>query len=933
MKFILKILIILLFMLFIEYDNSYADINVINKALNKNTISTSEIHLDQNPSAVKADFKKNSNIIQPPPSQNFYKNSPTIYKNLKIKVNGKEQIIHVPFLNEKFLKKQKFKPIPKRIKEKKIFPSKLAPIRIGEDDADITLMPCPFEYFSFPSDEADELKIQAIADVKSIFDKVNSMTWENYGQTMQEIYKLTYEKIFPRYNKYPDICMITRLYLTESSFKMSPQYYSSGTYLAQAYDQIITDYNYLAETNVNVKKVIEVINQRKLQMKENNKRLESEVQSQLSYIENYKQNIENALKIIHPNNDQKEIDQHVKSIAEQYSGMAIAYNLIYNNYMLMGDENKAHEIFNFVLKPDGGTEIKGKLFEIYNQIPYEVPFKFKTNNGESQISVKQYKNAEDILYIMKTFCQLETQNVKNQDFTENTNNFEDKVINHMCKFVEDFQPNESGIPPTAENPKGKAKELIDNAKLQEYHTYAYGWNAYPGTETYYKNKPAITKLYFSRIENVELTSEDIPKPTERITLRADVNYNMPAPLYDFKIEIKSFISGRTKTVIMKKSQYGSSAYYAHFNPNETNDPKDKIKNLINNAKDEKEISGTISSGKVSICCYDMEEFETKEKKLPQYDVTYFFDPHLYGIYNTNEFFLNNKDDSQKIQKTLGYATWADREYNKKNIYEELKNDINQSDDLKDSIDKLYYAKNILKTPSSSFIKSAGFENIYAIYKTDANSENKKYAYAAIRNQADVFIIDCHGWETMEYNGIKANGGLIECDLDQEGNPDKSKVLVAVPVYDLIKENGVSEYSENLDVLILSSCATLRWKGNWKSSDKNDWIFAHGWYKVLPNGVILGYHEDPTTIMSLRAIEEMGKYFAGCKNKLTYNEIANKWMTIHEELYNKYLADSVNNPYRTAKFVCYISNNTYNPPAFKSNGRRGFAFVPQNIKFQ
>jgi len=327
MKITLKILIILLFMLSFEYNVLYADINVINKALNKNAISTSEVFLDPNSSISKTDFKKFSNKNQNQPTQNFYNNSPTIYKNLKIKVNGKTKIIHVPFLNEKFLKKQNLKPIAKRIKEKKSFRSKSAPLRIGDDAADITLMPCPFEHFNFPADETDELKIQAIADVKSIFDKVNSLTWENYGQTMQEIYKLTYEKIFPQYNKYPDLCMITRLYLTESSFKMSPQYYTSGTYLSQAYDQIKNDYDYLIESNVNVKKVLEVINQRKLQMKENNKRLESDVQSQLSYIENYKQNIENTLKIIHPNNDQNEIDQHVKSIAEQYYGDCIQFNL------------------------------------------------------------------------------------------------------------------------------------------------------------------------------------------------------------------------------------------------------------------------------------------------------------------------------------------------------------------------------------------------------------------------------------------------------------------------------------------------------------------------------------------------------------------------------------------------------------------------------
>ena len=768
MKITLKILIILLFMLSVEYNVLYADINVINKALNKNAISTSEVFLDPNSSISKTDFKKFSNKNQNQPTQNFYNNSPTIYKNLKIKVNGKTKIIHVPFLNEKFLKKQNLKPIAKRIKEKKSFRSKSAPLRIGDDAADITLMPCPFEHFNFPADETDELKIQAIADVKSIFDKVNSLTWENYGQTMQEIYKLTYEKIFPQYNKYPDLCMITRLYLTESSFKMSPQYYTSGTYLSQAYDQIKNDYDYLIESNVNVKKVLEVINQRKLQMKENNKRLESDVQSQLSYIENYKQNIENTLKIIHPNNDQNEIDQHVKSIAEQYSGMATAYNLIYNNYMLMGDENKAHEIFNFVLKPDGGTEIKGRLFEIYNQIPYEVPFKFKTNNGESQIPVKQYKNADDLLYIMKTFCQLETQNVKNQDFTENTNNFEDKVINHMCKFVEDFQPNESGIPPTAENPKGNAKELIDKAKLEEYHKYAYGWNAYPGTETYYKNKPAITKLYFSRIENVELTSDDIPKPTERITLRADVDYNLPAPLYDFKIAITSNVSGRTKTIIMKKCQYGTSAYYAHFYPNESIVPKEDKINLINNEKD---------ALKESIAL---------------------FHANYSGSWTSS---LINFYDNSFFKYKLGHSDYKS---------------ISECNDTNHKVFKDSY----------SFIKSGGAERISSIIDQKINCE------ALIRNQANWFLIFGHGNPRTGSVGEKD----IYADSVVVRPTQESMELIdgkMTKIDGLIRNDGKSEYSENMNVLILAACDCLYFDDTTMENVLN-------WHRVLNEGVILGY---------------------------------------------------------------------------------------------
>jgi len=848
MKFPLRILIIPFFFLFFSYNISYADINTINKALNKNFISTSEVLFDPSISPTKTNLKiQQKNTFKLPlnnqtarSSKNVFDNSPTIFKKLKIKVNGKEHIIHVPFLNEKFLKKQKFQSMPKRISGKINLRSKSAPIRIGDESTDITLMPCPFKYFNFPTNETDELKIQAIADVKSVFEKVNSLTWENYGQTMQEIYKLTYEKIFPKYNKYPDLCMITRLYLAESSFKMSPQYYTSGTYLAHAFDQINIDYDYLTGSNINVKKVLDVINQRKLQMKENNKRLESEIKSQLSSIEDLKQSIKNSLSIVYSNNNSNDIARHIERIATNNSYIANAYNLIYTNYMAMGEPNKAHEIFNFVISDDGNLKISGKFIENYNKIPYEVPFLYYTYNqngvinGTKEIKVQQYKNADDLLTIMKRYCLGETQNVKNQDFTDNTNLFEDKVINHMCKFVEDFQPNESGVQPTTENPTGIAKETIDKAKLQEYHDYAYGWKAYSGTETYYKNKPAITKLYFSRIENVELTSEDIPSPTERITLRADVDYNLPAPLYDFKIEINSSISDRTKTVIMKKCQYGSSAYYAYFNPNETTDPKDEIKNLINNEKD---------SQKESVSCFMAESCNGP-----------------LNIYN-NKYFKCKLGSSDKT--------------------------ISPDDPLPaDFIN------------STSFFKSAGAECIVA---TSSNSMETK---ALIRNQANWLIYLGHGsfdgsiGEQVTYsnNPIIATPSqdknlTYDVIASHNGNITIPRTVSVTP---LINADGYSEYAEDLDVIILAACDAL---GTRKA--------IKAWNKTF-NGkdkVILGYRNHVRLLYINQILNKLNKELY--KN-ITKPELCELWLKINKE----YASGSITSFWITTYYAAFIHQGTY-----------------------
>ena len=192
-------------------------------------------------------------------------------------------------------------------------------------------------------------------------------------------------------------------------------------------------------------------------------------------------------------------------------------------------------------------------------------------------------------------------------------------------------------------------------------------------------------MYFTRTENIELDSQDIPNPKDNLTLRCMTDSK--GPLYPFKQDVVSTISvaangtdKRIKTLKLKKDWFDKGNYYAVFRPNESDDPKDESKNLINNGKD---------AFKESIAAFTCDN-KPNESISPIYNNTYF--KYKAGHSNTTEttFDVNTKDFSKLIFKN-----------------------------------------------SVSFLKTGGAEYIFT-------TTNKLKAYALIRNQADWFLIDAHG---------------------------------------------------------------------------------------------------------------------------------------------------------------------------------------------
>ena len=184
-----------------------------------------------------------------------------------------------------------------------------------------------------------------------------------------------------------------------------------------------------------------------------------------------------------------------------------------------------------------------------------------------------------------------------------------------------------------------------------------------------------------------------------------------------------------------------------------------------------------------------------------------------------------------------------------------------------------YGKKTFKN-SVSFLKSGGAEYVTALF-------NKQEAKISIRNQADWFVFTGHGNPITGTIGEKV-GSPGEVGYNPNAvliRPGKDKLDVDsnTIIPGLIKEDGTSEYGEDMDVLILSACGVLNSPSN-----------VQRWHKVLPNGLILGY-SDTIENQTASYINSIFNDFLNNNvgKKFTKEEIAAQWEKINLKAYNDF----------------------------------------------
>jgi len=307
------------------------------------------------------------------------------------------------------------------------------------------------------------------------------------------------------------------------------------------------------------------------------------------------------------------------------------------------------------------------------------------------------------------------------------------------------------------------------------------------------------------------------------------------------ITLNSTVSNRYKyvTVIGGRGEY---APYAIFKPNETNDPKDSVENLINNEND---------AQKESIACSRC-EINLQSPLL-------LYQNHLFGTR------LGRTDfDIEQVKK--GYADYLN---------------------------------------SFSFFKSGGAEKVSAtLSSSDVNGE------ILLRNQADWLVLQGHGTLLTGCFGelVKANNNPIIITPASHTtekfivkNENGEKFTREVEVCPLIKPNGESEFSEDLNVLVLAGCDSL---GTPRG------ICA--WHKTLAvtgeDKIILGYKGKVSNYVIVQILTQLNKILKE-NPKITKKEIGFYWEKLNYD-YNNTCWNPISASMNGAYHMAYIYSDTY-----------------------
>ncbi|HBG48986.1 MAG TPA: hypothetical protein DDW90_05695 [Cyanobacteria bacterium UBA9971] len=681
----------------------------------------------------------------------FYKmleNTKEVYidkdnKLVKIKVNQKQIIIKVPVFS---------KPVQKK--------SKIALLRIGESPSKIP----PFTSTNFEDEFPQTENTREIEAQKFITSLRATIENEFNESNFSKIIAATYQ-ICSDYPDLPYICALAKLYHAEAYLKANQNKEAADIEheMKQLCEQIIEEYKPLNSPLLKllISKIEERINNTQKIIDEKKIKIEAKIKDYVKEVEALRKQFEEA-----------KLKVYDYAFQFEYN-----YTLLYKKIADSLDYATSGVINN-----EDTQKLISQLQAVYNQPPFNIKTQVYVGNfpgGHYEIKEVTIdpKKARPGSYA-NAFGAATMNDGKFRKFNNDYMTYDDlkNKINDYGKLV-------SSIPPYS----GDAwEELIArHPKIYRYYIYS-----------------DIKMLYFTLNETNEARPEEVYPVKTLFALRATFsdnsdNYKVKDAYYTFDITIKSKISDRHKILKMKPDLfYGECS--AKFIPNETDDPGDKVKNLINNEKD---------AFKESVACFNGED--TNEQLLE--------------FYKSAPYFSN--DDKHNI---LGYSTGS------------RKSQFNED--------------HVIIKNSASFLKSGGTELIIA-------ERNGKKAVALLEHTADWFIVDSHGW-VLETSG--GQGGIIEDSLEGQ-----LVDYVHVNPEEIYKK---SSYSKNMDVLILSACETLKWVGD----DTDAIVFAMGWHRILPEGIILGYSETVSEKLIRDALADFTSKIPET-GVLSTNEITIMWV--------------------------------------------------------
>jgi len=818
-----------------------------------------------------------------------------VQKNVTIMVNGKNRTVGIPYLNPEFIKKH-----PPIIQPENTGNIVLARIGGKKKGSKYYEVPVSYEQLGYPLDSNDEIRCEGEKKVYELYQLVTKVNSDTFGDLINNIYGVGFE-IMEKYGKYPDICAAAQLYINDATIKYckSSGYFEHLTSTTSAYfeySQLASQYSHLKDSNKAVEAIINICEDRKNEIQANNKRLVDENVQWMKYIVQDKKELDKLMSpsyVYYGKPDEQVLKNHAENIKRLCNSICQRYNLIYLNYMRINDKNSADKILK-IEKIGSEYVISGDLYKAYC-IPYEKKLKYEytvclpnrdcpdyqTITGEE--TVKLFRDADCFLDIVNFIKGEQTLDKLDEIESDGRSRNERRTLD-MCDYINDFKPSIG----SAEN--NEAKEEITDEQLARRKKYAYAFGETEGYERFdfYKRKPYIKEMYITRNEDVRLSTYEIFLPHEYLTLRLkpDVSdyQNQHAPDYAFRCKVYTVkqtfdgtdvppstppgpslpsataLKGKAEpevdrykyvTILPDNLIYG---FYGKFQINETDDTTQNLSHSsLHNLKKEEEglesINLTLTGRdalKESISCI---------KNL------YGPEEELKTMYLKNKYFNNINDKTKR--NGLGYSN---------NYYQS---------------EKHFMVANI----DRQTILNGGFQLVYSQFKvTDPHHQAKLTICNPVRNQADWLIIDTHG------DPDTTQKGAIIIAKPKDNDPNHDEKIFSVNPWELVDKinttEAISQYDEDVDVLILLVCATLPWVDDKPNSDNpENFKYSKGWHKVLPKGIVLGFrrttHDLLNRGLTMQLDYELGK-MPNMDKEQTRKWLRDFWKRANERLYINYL---------------------------------------------
>jgi len=836
-----SLLLVTMFLVFSVRDHSGAGINEIGQSLKKDTVSSKAI---KQPAKTTSKTKTKPTEIKATINEVFKKYATSkdlFFKKLFSKYLKNTPIVKIDKAS------QSFKTLETNFNSKKLNQPKVtAPLKIGQRAPVEGITPIA-DFPNFEADPNDTLEIEGIKDVNDIY---NNSDYFFSGTFYDALIKInTFESMMPsfceKYSKYPHVCAMLKFYCAEirALIFSAPQYgvYYDGYKFQELYTQI--DETYSKETGPKeaiFKKLSEVC-------KERINYISSDINTGIGpKISENKATLSFLLDVI-------------KKIKENKGVVDVIYNA-------NGEGIKLYRIGDLKLS-SFGTGIYDTILLTYSQII------------KDYCAMRKFDEANTVLKDLNTFylneypakIQYNLLDVDEHQFgTENyTIKRDTTTYTDLLKKYMDWNSQYGEIAENGEVFQNKVTEIInnvnsyqfdeskDNISLQEFDNIKIKFpnKSDEGNDGYYSKTPTITSLYFTKTEYAELQQSEITDPFETLCLRAQISSSNMAPLYAVKVKVNSSISEHEKLLNLKRD-FITGSYFCSFQANSREqenmkdnlidiDPRQMNPEPLPEYPADNEESPTIPPTEPPASTISQPILISTAMRI--HNAGKVSDIRSISVAQCKE---GGPDMALKVPPLLYIDGTQDGEhkyFNKALVRSYLKQ---ETEDVVNNV-----------CPNSKeFMMSGGGEYIQA-GKKQPNDEFIGSSKILVKRVANWFIIQGHG----------APGSPIPAEDDDSVGGDGKWVKPIELKYTASDGAERSKY-EGMDVLILDTCYNLRYN-RYKR-----------WRKILPKGVILGYHGEvgfPWMGSALNMLlEELKK-----NPSITQEQLGTAWQEINKKIFD------------------------------------------------